>query len=366
MHDDLAREVVVASSPFSYITEEGALVDGMTYKQAEPCRYCSPRRCANEHESEISSGTSFLTCYRGLGVAVIPLSGRNIVLNGLLSPAYVASLSRKDKKRYQGSHQVVRPEAIERWATSARDLAANLSATIQSRIDDTLGVFHDVQTAVSALMRNAEAYVNSQPGGSFEERLEGLPRAARGVVKAVQLLQARMTLLPLLTNPSAAQYGQKHPTPVFRVVDRVVRTLTPLAESKGVSLALRGTSFNQPLAWDSIETIPLILVDNAIKYSMRNQEVEVLCNDVPRGVEVSVSSYSPRISNEDLPHIFERGYRGAVAHRVATQGSGLGLYLAQVVAEAHGTQIRHEADARVVTRDGIEYCTNVFAFRVAG
>jgi signal transduction histidine kinase len=46
---------------------------------------------------------------------------------------------------------------------------------------------------------------------------------------------------------------------------------------------------------------------------------------------------------EDLPHLFERFYRGTNALQSAVTGSGLGLAIAQGIVELHGGRIRAES-----------------------
>ena len=79
------------------------------------------------------------------------------------------------------------------------------------------------------------------------------------------------------------------------------------------------------------------LVDNAVKYSPPGEPVEVEL----RGGELSVRDHGPGISAEDLPHVFDRFYRGAEAR--GRPGSGLGLAIVRQVAAEHGGTVTAEA-----------------------
>ncbi len=351
--------------PFPRISSEGELIPGSAMAHPVECARCAHRPCAQAGDGLRGQDLLFTTCYRGLTVSVLQISDRRVVVNGILLPEHAAELSRKQKHRL--ASQVVRKEALVEWRERAMAAATAVQAAGDSRVEDTLGMLHDVQTVVSSLLRNAEDFVQQQPGASFDAKLETLSPAAVSVVKSVQLLQARMLLLPLLTNPDAARYGQRHPTPVYRLVDRIVRIMKLVATRGHISLHLVGSSFNTPDAFDSFETIPLVLIDNAIKYSRQNQSVEVTVTDVPRGVSVGVSSFSPLIPEHQRQHLFDRGFRGDNAAAVASHGSGLGLYLAQLVAEAHGTRIVHSCDGGGgMTIGGVAYCNNTFSLRITG
>ncbi len=78
------------------------------------------------------------------------------------------------------------------------------------------------------------------------------------------------------------------------------------------------------------------LIDNAVKYSPPGEPVDVRLHDG----ELSVRDRGPGISAEDLPHVFDRFYRGAEAR--GRPGSGLGLAIVRQVAAQHGGSVTAE------------------------
>jgi signal transduction histidine kinase len=91
-----------------------------------------------------------------------------------------------------------------------------------------------------------------------------------------------------------------------------------------------------------VEQAILVLVDNAVKYGPEGQRV-TLCSACSDGeLRVDVEDRGPGIPETELPRIFERFYRLA---EVEEPGSGLGLSIAQTIAEAHGGRI--EAESRL-------------------
>ncbi|MFN8419927.1 MAG: ATP-binding protein [Anaerolineae bacterium] len=87
------------------------------------------------------------------------------------------------------------------------------------------------------------------------------------------------------------------------------------------------------------------LINNAIKYSPAGGEIRISGAFDDHSVTVAVSDPGVGISEEQLEHIFERFYRVDDALSRKTQGTGLGLYLARAVIDAHHGTI--EVDSQV-------------------
>lgn len=80
------------------------------------------------------------------------------------------------------------------------------------------------------------------------------------------------------------------------------------------------------------------LIDNALKHAPGDKPIDVAAGPGP---QISVRDYGRGITEEDLPHIFERFWR---KDRRASDGAGLGLGVAQRLVEAHnGTMIVENA-----------------------
>jgi signal transduction histidine kinase len=100
----------------------------------------------------------------------------------------------------------------------------------------------------------------------------------------------------------------------------------------------------------------LVLLDNALKFSRPGGEVILNVENVNSRVSVTIEDFGVGISENDLPHIFERFYR---AHQARTDaGHGLGLSLAKNITRLHGASIEVHSKEGVGSR-----FTVVFAAR---
>lgn len=88
---------------------------------------------------------------------------------------------------------------------------------------------------------------------------------------------------------------------------------------------------------DYLEQAFLILLDNAFKYTPSGKVVELTAYLKDDWIAVSVKDTGNGIKEADLPHVFERFYRGDAAR--GPGGTGLGLSIAQWIVQEHGGQI---------------------------
>lgn len=128
--------------------------------------------------------------------------------------------------------------------------------------------------------------------------------------------------------------------PIYRRVDKVVRCFTPLATNSGIRINFGGGSYSSVHGPDMFEIIPYILIDNALKYSPRNEEVAVSIGDRDGGTYFSLSSLGPAIEADEAARVFDKGFRGKNAFKSGKPGSGIGLYLAKTLLAKFGGTIR--------------------------
>lgn len=85
------------------------------------------------------------------------------------------------------------------------------------------------------------------------------------------------------------------------------------------------------------------LLSNAIKYSEKGSKIHIHIFDSLKKVEIRVKDTGKGISEEDLPHIFERFYRADKSRNRETGGIGIGLTITKTIIEAHEGTIRAES-----------------------
>ena len=146
------------------------------------------------------------------------------------------------------------------------------------------------------------------------------------------------------------QVGHKRysfsPASLTAIAVTAIEEMRPQAEAKGITLE---TSFEEPLAKVSTDEAALTdaienLIDNAIKYSPSGTKIAVSCTSTDHQACVEVRDQGVGISNDELPRIFDKFYRGRRGDMSNVHGTGLGLALVKATVEAHGGEVEVMSD----------------------
>jgi signal transduction histidine kinase len=193
-----------------------------------------------------------------------------------------------------------------------------------------LGVLiHDLRGLSSAIYNSAE----SAKMACEEHNLQLAENRIESVIAAHTMLSIRIDLLDFVAN--RITLTNQVPIPVFRRVDKVVRCFRSKANAKAIRLDLRGASYGVALGPKIFELIPYAIIDNAIKYAPSNSDVIVVVTEDPTRIRVTFNSLGPRIDNDEVTKIFEKGYRSRHAVGAGTAGTGIGLSMAKTLLEDH-------------------------------
>jgi heavy metal sensor kinase len=170
------------------------------------------------------------------------------------------------------------------------------------------------------------------------------PRSAGEYAQALDDVDGETTRLRTLVENllelargDAERLTEREPVDVSGLLRDVCASLEVLAADKGLrltcevedGLVVEGDG-------DALVRLFVNVLDNAIKYTDEGG-VDVAAAATKAGIAVTVRDSGRGIPAEQLPHLFERFYRGDASR--SAEGSGLGLAIARLIAEAHGGTI---------------------------
>ena len=134
--------------------------------------------------------------------------------------------------------------------------------------------------------------------------------------------------------------GGLRPVNLHNLVQDCVNDFRELAASEGVRVQYRGENALVMGSKTHLYIIVNNILDNAIKYSFGRYEVSVQLGVVEREVRLVVGNYGIGVPEAEQARVFELYWRANVPYgRKAIVGSGIGLTVAQIVAQAHGGTI---------------------------
>jgi len=114
------------------------------------------------------------------------------------------------------------------------------------------------------------------------------------------------------------------------------------ARRKGLALSIHSGTLPSIVADESqMERVVGNLIGNAIKYTPEGGQIRVTTGRQNGHVTVAVRDTGRGIPAHELPHLFEKFRRVRDKHR--TEGTGLGLFIAKTIVEAHGGHIEVES-----------------------
>jgi anti-sigma regulatory factor (Ser/Thr protein kinase) len=301
---------------------EGA-IEGWTRRGRVSLRYQVPARALFE-QAGVAERASVVTGSKGAGattgtsvpvpdvdglvLAMVPAAaprGRLLAARGLLWLAVVACLVALGLVRH----------ALDREARAVSREKAFLA-----------GVTHELRTPVASIRVFGEALAE----GAGDPREYGVL-----LVEESQRLEALVERTLASTRvDEAPRFAAVRPR---ELLDSVVALMRPAAQRRGVTLSVRADEDVGDVCWDAdaVRRALLNLIENAIKHGRPNGRVEASAHADGEHVRLSVRDDGPGIGRRDHRRLFGRFERGATE----APGAGLGLYLVDQVASAHGGRV---------------------------
>jgi PAS domain S-box-containing protein len=239
---------------------------------------------------------------------------------------------------------------VWRWFGTNTDISAALEVQRQLReIADAQRRFvsdaaHELRAPLTAIGGNIDL-IRRYPNMSFDERDEALSDAGRETARLSRLI----TDLLVVARGDASQIAASEPIQLADLLSETLRVAAYLGTHE-----LRSVAFESGVVLgnrDRLKQLTLILLENAMKYSPATAPVTLALRCSDGWAEISVVDGGPGIPAEHLSRVFERFYRADAARTPGKDpgGTGLGLPIAKLIAEAHGGTVSLESTVGIGT-----------------
>ena len=301
-----------------------------------------------------------------------------LLVIGLVSPLVAGSSLRPLRRMIRTTQQIAGGDLSHRvQLESDRDEIGQLAVSFNRMVDQLEHQFkmqrqlvadasHELRTPLTAIKGSLEVMLL---GGTATN-----PEAADRLLKTMHKESVRLTQLvnDLLTLSKLDQGESIHLQPInlLNLAQEVKASIELFIQQgeKPVSVLLEGfPALGEPAAWvpgspERLKQVLYNLLDNAVKFSPPHSTVTLelgqpvflpahfrsgATQPAPateqKYYRLGVRDLGPGIRPEDLPHIFDRFYRGDASRSRRNGGSGLGLAIAQALLAAQGGYVEVES-----------------------
>jgi heavy metal sensor kinase len=241
-------------------------------------------------------------------------------------------------------------DELQRMAETWNDVLARLESAVKRMRQFTADASHELRTPIALIRASAELAL----------RRERDPEAYRKTLRGIEAQSEYMTsltesLLTVARMDAGSLALPLQPMDLTGLVHSVLQENEALAAAKQVRLKMETrngaalVSANEP----ALRRLLLILLDNALKFTGAGGAVTASIDRTRDGAIVSVSDTGVGIAKDALPYIFDRFYRADPARENGV-GFGLGLSIAQAIAQAHGSEIVAKSSPGAGSRFSLE------------
>lgn len=293
-----------------------------------------------------AAGTAFLERINlMLIIAAVGATTAALLLGALLARTLTQPLRELTAATHAVAHgdlgrevQVRSKDELGKLASAFNQMSVDLAQAQERRQQMTADIAHDLRTPVSIIQGHAEALRD----GVLPANEETFALIHDEALRLNRMVEDLRTL-------SRAEAGElalmKRPVQVGRWLQSVVEAHGPRAAQRDVQLEAQIESGGVVLMDADRMTQALNnLMDNALRHTPAGGSVVAGTRREEATIEVYVRDSGPGIVPQDLPHLFERFYRGDKSRQRHEGGSGLGLAIARSIVEMHGGRIWTESE----------------------
>ncbi|MBT6210802.1 MAG: HAMP domain-containing histidine kinase [Woeseia sp.] len=277
--------------------------------------------------SDVSDGPALVPLILGLGLSFL-----------LLAYAAVTWLFRPIRTIREGAEHIghgnfdfrilkVRRDQLGDLATDINRMASDVESMLDAKRALLLGISHELRTPLSRMRLTLEFLDDKDNAESLKAEIVEMEKIVVSLLEAERLNSRHAQLSK--TNVLVSGLIKKLLDDFFsREADRI-----------GVTLPAEPVS-----AYIDEARIALLLknlIGNALRYSNREDGlVELTISTTDHELAMTVTDHGPGLSKDQAEHIGEPFYRSDASRTRESGGTGLGLYLATLVADAHGGSLK--------------------------
>ena len=229
----------------------------------------------------------------------------------------------------------------QRIDSATRELRAS-NAQLQ-KLDESKDEFismasHQLRTPLTSIKGYISMLMDGDAGKVTNDQKHLLEEAFISSERMVRLIGDFLNVSRLQTGKFMVD---KHPLSLAKIVAQEIEGLGPNANARGLQFI-----YNEPkniplmqLDENKIQQVIMNFSDNAIYYSKENSTIKIKLEIVGDNVEFTVKDTGIGVPKDEQDQLFNKFFRATNARKQRPDGTGVGLFLAKKVIDAHDGQI---------------------------
>jgi signal transduction histidine kinase len=241
--------------------------------------------------------------------------------------------------------EVEQRQKIEQIAKDLAEANEHLRELDKEKSEFVSIASHQLRTPLTAIRGYASMLLEGSYGGLPEKAIGVVDRINQSTVRLVMIIEDFLDITKIEQGKMTYQFVT---VDMKGLVRGLVEEMEPSARQKNLEFILKMDdegSFKATADFGKIRQVLSNLLDNAIKYNQMGKIYVNLSKDSVRGrIQVSVHDTGIGISPQTMEKLFQKFSRAEGVKKIYTEGSGLGLYVAQEMIKAHHGRIWAESE----------------------
>jgi len=237
-----------------------------------------------------------------------------------------------------------RTQALREEKERTEEQAERLEALDEARCCLFEDLSHELRTPLTMIRAPLHTVLEDADGALPEDARALLEAARRNAEQMEDLVEQVMALSRLETGRLSLE---PRPGDLVRFAREMTRSFEPMAERNDLQLRFRADPDQVMSVFDPerLRSVLGNLIENALHYTPEGGKVLVRVERPDtETAALCVSDTGPGIPEDERSDLFDRFHRGEASRRTRSDGSGLGLALAQELTELHGGTIEVESE----------------------
>lgn len=224
-------------------------------------------------------------------------------------------------------HDITQPKLVEKMKSEFVTVAA-----------------HQLRTPASATKWITKMLLDGDLGSLTDEQEEAVRKAYVSNDKMINLIKKLLNVAQIEEGKYLSECSL---IDILEIIISIVKEYEKLIEEKEMNVKIQKPKEELPKLMLDKEKITIAitdLLDNAFRYTPKGGSITISVAKKEKDVEVKINDTGYGIPKSDQEKVFSKFFRGKNIMKIETEGTGLGLFIARNIIEAHGGNIWFESD----------------------